>query len=286
MSVLSTDKTSPSLSPPLKWAGGKRWLSDTLQTLWHQYQRNNSTSSSPASSARLIEPFCGGLSVALNLTPTHALLNDANPYLINFYKQVQQHGLPITEDFKNEETHYYQIRDAFNTAIQSGSALTTDANVCAQWFYYLNRTGYNGLCRFNQQGFYNVPFGRYKTISYANDFMVLQKQLSNWQFQSNSFEQLKNLKETDFIYADPPYDTPFKDYSPGGFSWEQQEQLATWLATHSGPVIASNQATDRILNLYQSHGFSIQLLDAPRRIAANGNRTPAKEMLATRNVLL
>ena len=30
-------------------------------------------------------------------------------------------------------------------------------------FLYLNRHGYNGLCRYNLRGEFNVPFGRYKS---------------------------------------------------------------------------------------------------------------------------
>jgi DNA adenine methylase len=55
------------LRPPLKWAGGKRWLVPHLIPLWQ-----------PHSYRRLVEPFCGGLAVALSLRPTRALLNDAN----------------------------------------------------------------------------------------------------------------------------------------------------------------------------------------------------------------
>src|ERR687896_413085 len=93
----SPDPAAP--GPPLKWAGGKRWQVPHLRPLWDAHRDR-----------RLVEPFCGGLAVALSLTPVRAL------------------------------------------------------------FYYLNRTGYNGLCRFNQQGKFNVPFGRYKRIDYRKDF--------------------------------------------------------------------------------------------------------------------
>src|SRR6476469_9363813 len=39
----------------------------------------------PHSRSRLVEPFCGGLAVALGLKPATALLNDANPHLVTFY---------------------------------------------------------------------------------------------------------------------------------------------------------------------------------------------------------
>ena len=66
---------SPLPKPPLKWAGGKRWQLPYLLPIWQ-----------PHAHRRLVEPFCGGLAVALGLRPSRALLNDANPHLINFYQ--------------------------------------------------------------------------------------------------------------------------------------------------------------------------------------------------------
>lgn len=252
------------IMPPLKWAGGKRWLVPTLLEHW---QRLKPT--------RLVEPFCGGLSVALGLQLSQAFLNDANPHLINFYRQLQK-GLVITEVFKNERAYYNQARDRFNELIQSGQTETPEA---AQWFYYLNRTGFNGLCRFNSKGLYNVPFGRYKTINYLYDFTPYKETLAGWQFTLGDFEQL-HCQPEDLLYADPPYDVEFTTYSQGGFSWSDQERLAEWLAKQPCPIIVSNQATPRILKLYQEYGFRIETLKAPRRIACNGDRTPAMEMLA------
>ena len=146
-------------------------------------------------------------------------------------------------------------------------------------FYYLNRTGYNGLCRFNKKGYFNVPFGRYKKINYRLDFEKYQAQFNKWQFKQGDFEDLE-LQEDDFIYADPPYDTTFTSYSAGGFSFDDQKRLARWLAAHPGPVLLSNQATPRIINLYEGLGFAIQYLKAPRLISASGDRTPAEEILA------
>jgi DNA adenine methylase len=46
--------------------------------------------------------------------------------------------------------------------------------------------------------------------------------------------------------------------------------------------VVSNQATDRILALYRNLDFRVETIEAPRRIACNGNRKPALEMLAFR----
>ncbi len=256
------------LKPPLKWAGGKRWLISHLLPHWQSQ-----------SDRRLVEPFCGGLAVALGLHPQTALLNDINPHAINFYRQLQN-GLVIHNPMQNDSDFYYQRRTEFNHLIQSQNAQTPRA---AELFYYLNRTGYNGLCRFNQKGGFNVPFGRYKTINYTQDFQPYKPKLAPWIFTNTDFAEIA-VKPDDFIYADPPYDVPFRQYSQGGFTWEDQVRLATWLAQHPGPVIVSNQATDRILELYQSLGFTYDCLAAPRRINCTGDRTPAQEMLAFKNI--
>jgi len=92
------------------------------------------------------------------------------------------------------------------------------------------------------------------------------------------------LKSDDFVYADPPYDVEFTQYSPQGFNWDDQIRLANWLAKHPGFVVLSNQATDRILDLYRKLGFDLTILDAPRRISCTGDRTPAKEVLAIKKI--
>ena len=88
----------------------------------------------------------------------------------------------------------------------------------------------------------------------------------------------------DFIYADPPYDVEFTQYAAGGFDWNDQVELAQWLARHPGPVVASNQATERIIRLYESLGFVLRFLTAPRLISCTGERRPAREILALRGV--
>src|SRR4051812_48746084 len=138
----------------------------------------------------------------------------------------------------------------FNQALANGEGGSARA---ATLFYYLNRTGYNGLCRFNAKGEFNVPFGTHKRIAYASDFDALKPTFAAWTFKTGDFEQL-DLEPHDFLYADPPYDVEFTEYSQGGFSWEDQIRAAEWLAQHPGPVVLSNQATPRIKKLYRALG--------------------------------
>jgi DNA adenine methylase len=267
--VQRADTLAPAtLPPPLKWAGGKRWLVPKLQALWQPYRHG-----------RLVEPFCGGLAVALGLAPKVALLNDQNDLLINFYQQLKA-GLTVEIDCQNTAESYYLYRQQFNQELKRSGR---DLQLLAALFYYLNRTGYNGLCRFNSKGEFNVPFGRYKSITYRYQFEEYPTVLAGWTFRQGDFRKLA-IAAGDFVYADPPYDVEFTQYAQQDFKWDDQVRLAQWLAQLTVPVVASNQATERILRLYQDLGFRIETLPAPRRISCTGDRTPALEMLAFRRL--
>ena len=126
------------LTPPLKWAGGKRWLIPHIEAHWEKHSKR-----------RLVEPFCGGLAIALGLRPEHALLNDINAPLMNFYAWLKKGLSNLRLDMENDADAYYAHRKRFNHLLMSGKGHQKQA---AELFYYLNRTGYNGLCRFKRQG--------------------------------------------------------------------------------------------------------------------------------------
>jgi DNA adenine methylase len=228
---------------------------------------------------RYVEPFCGGLAMALGLRPKRGLLNDANQHLINFCRWLQR-GLVLRIPFENSEDLYYGHRARFNALVAGGKG---DGQEAAALFYYLNRPGYNGLCRFNRDGRFNVPFGRYAAIRYQRDFTLYRHVLENWTFSSGDFEAVA-IQPDDFIYADPPYDVEFTQYARDRFRWADQERVAAWLARHAGPVILVNQASARVERLYRQLGFSVAFIDAPRRISCTGDRSPAREVIATRNL--
>jgi DNA adenine methylase len=266
--VAAVERECEVVRPPLKWAGGKRWLVTHLRDLWADH-----------SAKRLVEPFCGGLAVTLGLKPDRALLNDINLHTINFYRWLRK-GLTISITMENQASPYYSHRKRFNELAREGAANTAEA---AALFYYLNRTGYNGLCRFNSEGHFNVPFGNHKKINYQRDFKAYKELFAGWGFSCGDFGKIK-LEADDFIYADPPYDVEFTQYSSENFTWRDQIRLAVWLARHPGPVVLSNQATDRVVELYHELGFQLRLVDAPRMISCTGDRTRAREILATRNL--
>ncbi len=259
----------PDIGPVLKWAGSKRWL---VAQLSQYYDRNR----------RLVDPFVGAMTVPLFLRPDRALLSDANPHLMNLYRWMQ-YGLEWDEDcgidFVYDEKTFYENRSKFNTLCANRQYWTREG---ALLFYYLNRTCFNGLCRFNKNGEFNTPFGRYSEVNFKYDFSQYKSALEGWELYSGDFESLP-VAQDDWIYSDPPYDVEFTQFAPKDFTWEDQERLVKWLAKHPGPVIASNSYTARIVDLYKNHGFTIYTGDAPRSISCTGDRTPAVEILAFKN---
>ncbi|QKD83537.1 hypothetical protein HPC62_16210 [Thermoleptolyngbya sichuanensis A183] len=192
---------------------------------------------------------------------------------------------------------YYQNRDRFNHLIASGLDWTLES---ALLLYYLNRTGFNGLVRFSKSGVYNVPYGHYRKINYREDFSPWRSPMQGWVFTSADFAAVQ-LVPTDFVYADPPYDSVADDsveqlsllgvehqgqagdgfvgYS-GAFGWGDQVRLARHLAQHPGPVLVSNAATHRIVQLYRDLGFEVMELGVRRSISCKGDRPMASEIFA------
>ncbi len=264
---LKIDSPGARLSPPLKWAGGKRWLVPAIETLWLHHQGR-----------RLIEPFCGGLSIALSLKPRQALLNDVNPHLINFYRHVKRR-LSLRIKALNDERTYYDHRARFNHLIKTGRSNTADA---ARLFYYLNRTCFNGLWRVNRQGEFNVPFGTYRAITYLTDFGRYSQQFEDWSFSKKDFSEV-SIRKNDFVYADPPHDVDPTTYGANGFTWYDQVRAAKFFGELKCPVILSNLATPRIVELYKTLGFKLQFLQPPQRISSTGARQVIREVVATKN---
>jgi DNA adenine methylase len=257
----------------LKWAGGKRWLVDLLAPTIKKYE-----------DFQFVELFAGGAALSFALELKNVLLNDKNVHLINFYRQIQKDVdiFSVGIDFKNDKEVFYENRKKFNELIANNEESSPTA---AALFYYLNKTAYNGLMRFNSKGFFNTPFGRYKSINYKFDIARYARLLKNWMLTSVDFEKVKIPKKA-FVYADPPYDVEFTHYNAHGFGWEEQLRLAKYLSTLSNPLIISNQATERIIDLYSSLGFSLIFQEAPRSISCKKNREKAKEVIAYKNISL
>lgn len=265
------------IKSPLKWAGGKSWAIPMIQHLRSIYNEGT-----------LWDVFGGSGVISLNVAsigPTSYV--DINWDLTNFYRSIQSGALQDVIDnktvtFVNDKEVYLNNRWLFNEIPR-----TVTNGTRAALFYYLNRTGFNGLCRYNLRGGFNVPFGKYKTINYRTDFSDIRKVILDNDITIANIDAIKLLllpAKTGFMYLDPPYMGTFTAYAGIKFGDTEQQQLIDIMFTAKVPVLYHNSATPEVIRLLRMYGIPFEVVDVRRTISANGDRPKAKEVLAYMNM--
>lgn len=263
------------MKPFLKWAGGKHRLVERIKA-----------ELPPAK--RLIEPFAGSASVFLGTTYDDYVVADVNKDLISLFNAVkfdveavvrETVGLFVPEN--NVDVAYYSLRKEFNERERDTRK--------AALFVYLNRHCFNGLCRYNRSGLFNVPFGRYRApVAPINDIRAFSEKSINASFISEDFRTvMSQARAGDVVYCDPPYvpltaTANFTSYAQGDFSAKDQLDLANLardLAESGVTVVISNHATEETKRIY--HGAKILEFGVQRFISRDAsNRAVADELLA------
>lgn len=227
------------MNPVLKYRGGK---SREIPRFF-QYIPNNFN--------RYIEPFFGGGAVYFYLEPQNAIINDINKRLMLFYKQLrdQYHQMrmqfneiqriyeknhaiyrkmkandPDKKITNRNENFYYKMRENFNNP---GDSKYLDGVV----YFFINKTAYAGMTRYNNNGEYNVPFGHYPNL---NTKLVTEQHsclLNGASLYNTDYKNIFDMAcENDFIFLDPPYDCVFNDYGNidmmNGFDEAEHRRLA------------------------------------------------------------
>ncbi|WP_115717190.1 Dam family site-specific DNA-(adenine-N6)-methyltransferase [Gallaecimonas mangrovi] len=259
----------------LKWAGGKYTLVEDIRRHLPQGKV-------------LVEPFVGAGSVFLNSDFEHYVLNDINPDLIALYQHLSTDPERYIRDAReffgpktnNKET-YYQMRERFNA--------TTDTYQRALLFLYLNRHGYNGLCRYNRKGGFNVPFGSYKAPYFPEDELGhFAEKAKRATFTCQNFvHSMRSAKTDHVVYCDPPYvplsvTASFTTYASPGFTLDDQALLAKTALESSQrgvSVLISNHDTEHTRWLYRD--ANLNTVQVKRSISRNGKgRQKVGELLA------
>lgn len=263
------------MKPFLKWAGGKYKIIDRIQNILPH-------------GGRLVEPFCGSCAVALNTDYDDYVLADSNKDLIDLYTILtteKQDFIDYAKSFFTPHNHtrnrYYDLRTQFN-----------ESRDCAErsaLFMYLNRHGFNGLCRYNGKGAFNVPVGSYKTIYFPEQELIyFAKKLQGATFLHQSFEKtMADVCFGDVVYCDPPYvpltaTSSFTAYTQDGFDNTAQKYLchmAEIAHNRGASVFISNHDTNITRTLYEKS--TIVNFPVKRMISANANsRGNVSELIA------
>ncbi|MFA5960944.1 MAG: Dam family site-specific DNA-(adenine-N6)-methyltransferase [Tatlockia sp.] len=265
--------------PFLKWAGNKFRC---IETILHTFPSAN----------RLVEPFTGSGAIFLNSNYPQYLLAETNGDLVNLFRYVQREGEEFIEycaQFFTKEKNcpevYYALREQFNQS--------TNRRRKSALFLYLNKHGYNGLCRYNLSGGYNVPFGQYVKPYFPRNEMRLFHEKSNYAlFVKNDFRKtFAQAMPGDLIYCDPPYvaltkSANFSSYTHKKFTERDQIELAQLAFEAAGkgiPVIISNHDTESTRHYYRQ---SSRIVSFPvkRSISCLAlKREPVQELVAVFN---
>ncbi|HBU6131535.1 DNA adenine methylase [Enterobacter sp. 168J2] len=270
------------IKTPLKWVGSKVRIMPQLRDHLPEGKR-------------LVEPFAGSCAVMMNTDYDEYLIADLNPDLVNLYKVMTYYtdaflneldlmfSAGALGDLESRAVYYYAIREAFN---QSGKALGSESVEAAVRFMYLNRHGFNGLCRYNRRGQFNVPFGKYKKNYFPlKEVRAFAEKAKRATFITAHYsETLALVRAGDVVYCDPPYLTEsgnFTSYTESGFSHLDQGRLARKLRrlTENGvSVVASNSDLEMVHYLYA--GFEAVKVNAPRSVgAAAASQKSAAELI-------
>ncbi len=235
------------MKPFLKWAGGKRWLTE------HELLDSLTVS------GKYIEPFLGGGAMFFHLRPRTSILSDLNTHLIETYQAIREDPQPIQDLLREHhgrhcKDYYYQLR---------GTEFANPTDRAAK-FLYLNRTCWNGLYRENLAGKFNVPIGTKSLVFDADeDFVAISTLLQSAEIDCCDFETtIDRATDGDFVFCDPPYTTAhnmngFVKYNQRIFSWDDQIRLrnAAMRATERGAtVVITNADHPSLHNLYGGAG--------------------------------
>jgi DNA adenine methylase len=268
--ISSTSNTK--ITPPLKWAGGKRWLTHSHSHLL------------PKSFNKYIEPFAGSAAVFFHLAPNSAVIADINSELIDTYEALKQcwkkvFELLVQHEKKHSDEHYYFVR----------KSKPRSAAARAARFIYLNRTCFNGIYRVNKSGTFNVPKGsKDSVILETDDFELVSSLLKKTALLTSDFEPVIELaREGDLLFVDPPYTVMhgtngFIKYNEVLFSWKDQLRLADCLrraSLRNVIVLATNANHASVRKIYKD-SFRLSPLERKSLISGNSShRKTVKELL-------
>lgn len=276
----SSRKKKLTVNSPLKWVGGKQ----SILTNILPYIGSPNT---------FVEPFIGSATVSLNVKADRYIINDMNYDLINLYNHLLENGQKIEEIciplFSNMDSDkYYELRSTFNSS-------KCDSIERAALFLVLNKFGFNGVCRYNNKGEFNVPYSKRPCANFPKqeiEYFIKHFSGSKCELGHGDFTNsllYDNLKDGDLVYFDPPYlpsdefDSNFTKYTKEDFSLTQHQQIVDIcksLNEKGVTCLVSNHKTKLTEELYKDADEQIVIPKKRLLAAKKESRMKINEILA------
>lgn len=274
---------------PLKWVGGKGWLTETIS---EELKREGI---SLHSITGYYEPFCGSAAVFFHLrrqglgsvhaVTATALLSDTNTRLVAFYRKLKTNPVEIIRE-------YARAREAYNSgtseALREARYYTwrEQANAGDEVaFLLVNRACFNGVWRENKKGDNNVPWGKRKTLPDLTDnLMRASRALQGTTISAQDWKEVLSRVHRGLVYIDAPYVGTFVGY--GAVLWTDEDDrllgAAIDVAVGRGATVLwslpdSEHAHAVLAGL--KHEPGVIAVEKPGQISV-GKRVPQRELLA------
>jgi DNA adenine methylase len=278
----------------INWAGSKSAIADKL------------VKRMPDEFHAYFEPFAGGLSMlqTLNLCGKDVYVNDMNPQLMIVYDTVKKDpealirfaakleselSLENTKSYEDGKRYFLNIRDKYNAAVSRSSIRKNNVKI-AGMFIFLVQLSFACLIRINQKGQYNTGYrsksSGARIVVRSDEIHNLHRTLTcNKTFLTNvDFEDcLKNTKNGDFVYLDPPYwsETAILKYTAKTFAKDDHIRLVRVVdeLTDKGCfVMISYEDHPWIRKLYKN--YNVEIIDVCR-CAHRKTSQDVKELIIT-----
>ncbi len=183
---------------------------------------------------------------------------------------------------------YLYLRRMMND-VNSGNISLHPSKAIANW-YFVREFCYGSMFRFNSKGEYNIPYGgiAYNRKNFRSKIRSLFSPEVKALFEKSCIQNLDfenflhsiQLKEDDFIFLDPPYDSEFSEYDQNSFTRDDQARLAGILKKVKAKWMMVIKETPFIRALYEEDG--IFFLDFDKKYSYNmrgRNKRDAKHLI-------
>ena len=240
------DERKEVIPSALNYTGGKYKLLSQILPLF------------PKDADQVVDLFCGGCNVGINVDCNKVLFNDSNEYLMGLldtfrrltkeeifdwiYKSIDKYGLSLVSkngyDFYNCESSkglgeynkagYNKLRDDFNKKASKD-------NEYYLMLYLLIVYSFNNQLRFNRKGEFNLPVGKRDFNSKMQgklEAFIDRVKSGDYRFTTDDFRNVSMEGYTDksFFYADPPYLITCATYNEqAGWTENDEKDLLNYL---------------------------------------------------------
>jgi len=239
-----------------------------------------------------VEPFAGSMKVLLwkKRRSKVEIVNDADKYLINFWRHVQFYPEELAEEINKLPVSEFIFREWHAEIGKMHPFMQAVA------FYYIAKMSFNGIIKPTGQSYSSSPHCSPNPQANKRDLLEHRDRLKGVDIRCSNFELMiktcnKPVDGGVFFYLDPPY---WKTYFYGTpeekleFEWEDQvklSELCKQIDEQGNKFVQTNSCHDDLKALYKD--FHVYEREVYYSVAGDGEkRKDTKEIVISNYELM